>query len=83
MSFSTGQCPVPTGDWRPASPEERLGIVGVQLQGPVAVRDALRLLLQLGGHRGAVEVELGVGAAVVGVYREGLAGVGTVREVSD
>lgn len=54
-------------------PEQRLGVAGVEVEGAVAVRDTLGGLLLLGGHRGAVEVQLGVGAPVAGVDQQRLA----------
>ena len=55
------------------SPKQSLGIVRVQVEGPVTVGDGLLLVLKLGRHGGTVEVQLGVCGPVVGVDGEGLA----------
>jgi len=49
------------------SPEKRLDIAGVQVEGPGAVSYALVCLLLFGGHGGAVKVQLGVRTLVVRV----------------
>ena len=56
------------------SPQESLGVAGVELKGLVTISDAFRGALQLGCHRGAVEVQLGVRTPIVGIYGQGLTG---------
>ena len=57
-----------------AVPEQGFDVTGVQLEGLGAIRYALFCLFLLGGNRGTVKEDLGVGALVVRVNIQRLAG---------
>ena len=54
-------------------PEKCFDVTGIQLKGPGAICYALFRLFLLGGHGGAVEEDLGIGALVVRVDIQRLA----------